>query len=426
MFEWLTRNKYIVAILLLGLVLRVVVVPYLSEFSGDLALFMDWGKKFWELGASAFYAHRDWYYAPPNYPPLINLLYAGAYWAYDNRYVLSQIHNATRLVPSFFIIFFGDWGYQLMIKLPAVLADIGLAYLIYRIVKNFKKSERLALFASAFYLFNPVSIILSAIWGQSDSFVAIFAICSFLLLLTKRPYLSPPLYFLSLYTKPNWAIFIPLYLAIVVIKKVRLKDLVVGGVISLVLLVIITYPFAPGNLIGFTVWLARERVLPTLNASNKASVSAFNLYTVLYYYDKTGANVPLLGIPIDILGKTIFGSIYVYSIYYLSKKRANLKSVLASIFFVAFGSFLFLTGMLERYFFPGFVPMVILMFADIKLLKWGIILNIAVFVNIFYALFRRKFDAMATLFNTNDFLLVRSASIVNVASWLVLLKKLKR
>ena len=55
-----------------------------------------------------------------------------------------------------------------LVKLPAILADLGVGALLYAIVRRFA-SAGLALGAAALYLLNPATIYISALWGQVDS-----------------------------------------------------------------------------------------------------------------------------------------------------------------------------------------------------------------------------------------------------------------
>ena len=80
--------------------------------------------------------------------------------------------------------------------------------------------------------------------------------------------------------------------------------------------------------------------------------------------------------------------------------------------------------MLERYFFPSFVPMIILMFVSPGVLLMGIVINLSVFVNIFYSFFRRNLGFLADAFEANNFLLVRVFSLINLASWTLIIKRL--
>ena len=69
-----------------------------------------------------------------------------------------------------------------LIKLPSMLADLAIGYLLYRLVLSWRRphldAQRLALLAAALYVLNPVTWYDSAIWGQTD------AVGSLVLLLT--------------------------------------------------------------------------------------------------------------------------------------------------------------------------------------------------------------------------------------------------
>jgi hypothetical protein len=80
--------------------------------------------------------------------------------------------------------------------------------------------------------------------------------------------------------------------------------------------------------------------------------------------------------------------------------------------------------MLERYFFASFVPMIILMFTNPRVLVWGVIINLVVFVNLLHSFFRRSWGALADAFEASNFLLVRIFSLINLALYTLLTKKL--
>src|SRR6185437_15129271 len=57
------------------------------------------------------------------------------------------------------------------VKLPAIVADLGIGVLVYALVRRFAATG-IALGAAALYLFNPAVIFNSAVWGQVDSVAA--------------------------------------------------------------------------------------------------------------------------------------------------------------------------------------------------------------------------------------------------------------
>jgi Gpi18-like mannosyltransferase len=152
----------LVAMFAVAFLLRVLIAPHLGFYS-DLRFFTTWAAQLGEVGPREFYVQNQSVDYPPGY------LYV--------LWLLSKL-SATP-------------GY-LLLKLPAILADLGLAWVAgtfaVRIAPASLK-ERLpvrALVAAA-VLFNPAVIALSAVWGQVDAVPALLVLSSLLLLFTGPP-----------------------------------------------------------------------------------------------------------------------------------------------------------------------------------------------------------------------------------------------
>jgi len=416
------KLRNLALILFLGFLIRYYFAPQFIAESGDIRLYADWGEKLVIYKAINFYKYPVWYYAPPNYPPLLSLIYGAAYQLNERKYLLAELHNLIRIPPAFFIKFFYIHGYYILLKLPGILADLGLSLLIYKFILEITGKTKVALLGFLFYLFNPVSIFLSSIWGQTDSLIALLGLLSFYTLYKGKLILSLPLLFISFYIKPNWGIFIPLYLYILVAIKPKLKQILVGSLISLIIFILTTAPFSK-NISDFTYWLFTERILPTATVAHKASISAFNLYALFLQMDYHPDNQLILKfLPLNIFGYISFGLVNLIVLIYLKGRKLKLEQLVLGLFAIGFGAYLFLTNMLERYFFSAFVPMIVLMFVRPKLLFTGLLINIAVFANVFYAFFRRSKDGLAELFASLYFLPVKVFSALNVVSWVLFLR----
>ena len=68
-------------------------------------------------------------------------------------------------------------GFAYLVKLPAILADVFSAYLVYKLAKK-RFSEKSALCLCALMALNPMSLLDSAAWGQIDSILTLLAIGS--------------------------------------------------------------------------------------------------------------------------------------------------------------------------------------------------------------------------------------------------------
>jgi Gpi18-like mannosyltransferase/predicted membrane-bound dolichyl-phosphate-mannose-protein mannosyltransferase len=149
-------------LLLAGLALRVFIAYVLLPQSGlrnDISSFGAWALRLADVGPGGFY--EPGYFA--DYPP-----------AY--MYVLWGIGEVSRFLEPFLG---GQSPIRGLVKLPAILADLGVAWLIYAIAIRFLgerpptrwlgSGARIGLIGAAVYLFNPGTIFNSAVWGQMDA-----------------------------------------------------------------------------------------------------------------------------------------------------------------------------------------------------------------------------------------------------------------
>lgn len=414
----------LLAILFVGLVIRLYFVN--KHIFGDLLVHMEWGERYWDLGPKEFYYDEDWYWSRPTQPPLTSLLFAGSYWLYDHKYRLAELHNLIKIPPAFFIIYFYDWGYVLLLKLPAIIADLLLCLLIYKIVGDLTKNKNRALIAAAFYLFNPVTILLSSIWGQTESLLALFGVLAFVLPHYKKAWLAIPAFFVCLFIKPTWIITLPLFIVVFILHKPKLRDLLLGSFVAILIFVVTTRVFATGDLLSFAYQKFVVEILPSSKGTSKATISAFNLYSLVFTIDRQLDTQKVLLIPARVLGLLAYATINLVALGLLRKKKANLVAIISSLFVVGLGSGLFLTNILERYLFVGFVPLVILIASDTRMVVWGLVINVVFFGNLLWAFFRRNIGPIDHFFTTNNFLIMRLASLFEVVSYIQIANRLHR
>ncbi len=144
------------ALLLLGLLVRLPLLPYDYHNSRDLSNHRDWARALRDSGLTSIYDQPR-----VNYPPLSLYLFGSAI-AVDDQ------------LPA-------DWHYRdhsltSLLKLPAILADVLTAGLIALAIPRRRPGLRLA--ACAAYLFNPAIWYVSAQWGQIDSVYALFLVAA--------------------------------------------------------------------------------------------------------------------------------------------------------------------------------------------------------------------------------------------------------
>ena len=79
------------------------------------------------------------------------------------------------VIPNLFL-------YNFAIKVPVIVGNIGLAYLVRNLIMKFQANKRHAQVAWLFILFNPFILLSTTAWGQFDTVVALFCVASLYLL----------------------------------------------------------------------------------------------------------------------------------------------------------------------------------------------------------------------------------------------------
>ena len=117
---------------------------------------------------------------PPPWPLVLGLLYRGVYTVIPNLLV-----------------------YNLAIKIPVVAANICLAYLVAKVLKNLGADAAVSRRAWMFLLLNPFVLLFSSAWGQFDSVVALLSLLGLVLLQAEKLESSAVLLALALSFKPT-------------------------------------------------------------------------------------------------------------------------------------------------------------------------------------------------------------------------------
>ncbi|MEX2136632.1 MAG: phospholipid carrier-dependent glycosyltransferase [Chloroflexota bacterium] len=158
----------IAPILLAGLLLRVVIAYVIAPGQGlqaDLDYFKNAALTLADYGPGGFVAHNGFYQPSP-----VGYLYFLWPLGLAGRFLgglLGQPADGITLA---------------LLKVPAILADLGIAILLYRAGRRWFGS-RAGLVAAALYLFVPITWYESAVFGQVDSVGLFFVVAALLLLL---------------------------------------------------------------------------------------------------------------------------------------------------------------------------------------------------------------------------------------------------
>jgi hypothetical protein len=142
-----------------GLVIRLILARYSVGLGFDVRLFRQWSDRLVELGPGSFYAPEYFADYPPGY-----------------LYVLWVLGKASRVL-------LGGPPSIAVLKLPAIVADLGVAALAALLARRMTPpswARRLPIpaMAAAAILLNPALILISAVWGQVDSVLALLVLAA--------------------------------------------------------------------------------------------------------------------------------------------------------------------------------------------------------------------------------------------------------
>jgi Gpi18-like mannosyltransferase len=183
----------ILIVLALGLAFRLIIAYVIpgSGFKVDLDSFHGWAADLATNGLGGFYQRPFFHDYTPGY------LYV--------LYVVGVVGKAL-----------GDIGD--LIKIPPILADVALGWLVWSMAGELGAGRRAALLGAALVVLNPVSWFDSVVWGQVDSFGVVFLLLGLRALWHDEPERAAILTVVAALVKPQLAILAPI-VAVVTIRR---------------------------------------------------------------------------------------------------------------------------------------------------------------------------------------------------------------
>lgn len=196
------RDRRLWLLLAAALAARLLLMPLPDPLPADLTAFwLPWMAYGAEHGLVQLYQHGD---PLVNYPPLYLTLLVG----------LGKLYGL--LVPSF------EYTplQSVLIKLPAVLADLAIVVLLFAAARSLALVDRgegsrwFPLLAAGLWALNPAILYVSAFWAQVDSIHTLWMLAALLAALARRWGWSGVFMGLALLTKLHAFVLLPLLLAL--------------------------------------------------------------------------------------------------------------------------------------------------------------------------------------------------------------------
>ncbi len=391
----LAWSPALIVLLLGGLALRLTIAYVLfpsSGFTTDVSSYASWAMTLAEHGPGGFYASAGFADYPPAYLYLlwpVGLLARGA----------------------------SDPGAMAadLVKLPPILLDLAVGYVLYRLVRGWawpsRRAEAMALGAAALYLFNPVSFYDSALWGQSDAAGALMLLLGAAALVRGNSEGAAALAAVAALVKPQFGVVLLPLVAFVLIKRHLVLPgsgpqraawapaplagwlarqqgplrLLTAAATALVAFLVVALPFGMGPLEYL------DRMVGTAAGYSYLSVNAFNAWALFgsggvaplaqalgWSDDTVGLLGPIPGVTIGaalLVGGFLWGC-------WRGAVRDDRWTLLMALAFLAIAFFILPTRVHERYIFPA---VAILPLLAVVSRRWSLallLLSVGAFINL--------------------------------------------
>ena|SRR3989344_4486729 len=334
LFPSTLMTKKLIYLILLALLIRLGLIYF--QFSGDIRNHLVWGESVINAGTFGFYGRHFSGFNDANYPPLTIFVFAIFRYLYQicNQFIIWQNFNL-KFLPSFLIPLFASLNMQAaFMKIPAILADLGIGYLIFKLTK--KK------FFVFLYLFNPAVIYVSTVWGQIESLPIFFLLLSFFFL-PKRYYLSHFAFVLAVLSKQTALWLLPVYL-VVWYQQGGAKTLLRGLTLQAIVFVLFYFPFTL-SLNPFSLYLAT-----LAGSSTLVSDQALNFWYFLFSGRRIEDSTLLLGISVRLWSLVLLAISGLSVCFWFWKKKMKAASAL---FWISIIAFFWQTRVHERHLAPA-------------------------------------------------------------------------
>src|SRR5512143_2693974 len=244
-----------IALLALSLAARLALATASPGLPTDIACFKAWAMAAAERGLSGFYGGAMFVDYPPGYV-----------------YVLKAVGHARLLLG----LAHDSPGFLLLVKLPAILLDVGAAVLVLWLARERTSLSR-ACALSLLVAWNPAAIHNSAVYGQVDVFLAVALVLALACVERGAWPRASAVYALAVLVKPQALLLAPLAL----LALVRRKDVTTAALAALVggaTLVALTLPFSrdPTWLVALYAKTLAAYPYATLNAANLHALAGAN------------------------------------------------------------------------------------------------------------------------------------------------------
>ncbi|MDE5549725.1 MAG: carbohydrate binding domain-containing protein [Clostridia bacterium] len=233
----------------------------------------------------------------------------------------------------------GDVGYSILLRMPSVIADLMICYMIYSCASKYQ-NERTAVVYGFIYAILPVFFVLGSLYGSMQSIAIAFIVAMALSMLNKK-YISTGVYYTLALMFSNYAlILLPVVLLYQIYGLITDKTSVVKTSVTMaccfVAFYLISLPLCWKGVSSGNVLMVFRKMYAFFSVSNPLlSDNTFNLYAIFAAGGKLRSDNVIfnLGNWLFVIGMTAF---VVYH-YIRTANRLDLV-LLSAIMFIAYSA----------------------------------------------------------------------------------------
>ena len=227
----------------------------------------------------------------------------------------------------------GGMGFAIFLKIPAVLADLVIVFLIYYLA-NRKYNQYISAIFAGVYAVIPTFFFLSAGWGAYASIGVLFVLLSLIAILDKK-YVASIIYFaVALLFSAEVMLILPLYLAYLCYVFFKTDDYKMGISItltsSIIVLYLISIPFILSHFVEGHPFIVVKRYCQAFLAHTGFTENAFSIYG-LFGLGSATANTASY-----VFNGILVGLMTIYTILLFFKSKSRLDLLLLSAFAFVF------------------------------------------------------------------------------------------
>lgn len=311
-----------------ALLVKMIMASSYEGHETDMNCFYAWSNMIFENGFGKFYYLDAFTDYPPGYMAILWVIAA-----IRHIFSIETVSAAGRI----------------LIKLVPMLSDIAAGFIIYKMAKK-KFSEGSSLLLSATYVLNPIVVLDSSVWGQTDGVFTLFVLLTCYLCMEEKRIPAYFTYIIGVLIKPQTLIFAPI-LIWTIVEQVFLKDFnkkkmvrdLIGGLAAIALLFLLAAPFGLEKVIS--------QYMDTLGSYEYCTINAYNIWALFgkNWADQSGS---FLFLQYHQWGTLAILASVVLSGYVFFRLKEDKSKYFLSMTVIVSTMFLFSVRMHERYLFP--------------------------------------------------------------------------